>query len=112
MQIKRPFTHGYRLLPNTTPRNPYAIFSLFFTESILERLIQHTNEYAFLYLGPITPHSRAWIPTTISEFRAFLGVSIWIGLYIESSIKDFWNTDPLNRPIYHQVLNYMSLVRW
>lgn len=76
MQITKPFTHGHGLLSDTTPHDPYAIFSLLFTESILERLVQHTNEYAFLFPGPMTPHSRAWIPTTISEFRAFLGVSI------------------------------------
>ena len=39
IQIKRPFTYGYGLLPDTTPRDPYAIFSLFFTELILERLV-------------------------------------------------------------------------
>ena len=76
IQIKKPFTHGHALLPDTTSNNPYAIFSLFFTESILERLVQHTNEYAFLFPRPKIPHSRAWIPTTISEFRAFIGVSI------------------------------------
>ena len=112
IQIKKLFTHGYGLLPNTTPNDPYTIFSLFFTESILETLIRYTNEYAFLYSGPKIPHSRTWAPITISEFRAFLGVSIWMGLHIQSSIKDFWNTDPLNGPIHYQVLNHMSLKRW
>ena len=70
MQIKKLFTHGHSLLPNTTSNNPYTIFSLFFTKAILERLVQHTNEYAFLFPGPKTPHSRAWIPTTISEMIA------------------------------------------
>ena len=113
MQIKKPFTHGYGLLPDTTPDDPYTIFSLFFTESILETLVRYTNEYAFLYYsGPKTPYSRTWYPTTISEFRAFLGVSIQMGLHLESGITDFWNTDPLNGPIYYQVMNYISLVRW
>ena len=112
IQIKKPFTHGHGLLPDTVPNDPYTIFSLFFTESILATLVQHTNEYAFLYSGSKTPHSRAWIPTTVSEFRAFLGVSIWMGLHLESSIKDFWNTNPLNGPIHYPVLNCMSLVRW
>ena len=76
LQITKPFTYGYRLLPDTTPNDPYTIFSLFFTESILETLVRHTNEYAFLYSGPKKPYSRAWIPTTVREFRAFLGVSI------------------------------------
>ena len=35
IQITKPFTNGHRLLPNTTPNNPYTIFSLFFTEATL-----------------------------------------------------------------------------
>ena len=31
---------------------------------------------------------------------------------MESGIKDFWNTNPLNGPIYNQVLKYISLRRW
>ena len=101
LQITKLFTYGYGLLPNTTPNDPYTIFSLFFTESILEILVRHINKYTFLYSGPKKPYSRTQIPTTVSEFRAFLGVFIWMGLYIESGIKDFWNTDLLNRPIYY-----------
>ena len=108
IQIKKPFTRGHGLLPDTTPNDPYAIFSLFLTESILETLVQHTNKYAFLFPGPKNSHSRPWIPTTISELRAFLGVSIWMGLHLESGIKDFWNTNALNGPIHHPVLNHMS----
>ncbi len=53
IQIKKPFTHSHGSLPRTTPYNDfYAIFSLFFTKAILELLVQHTNEYAFLYSGP------------------------------------------------------------
>ena len=35
-----------------------------------------------------------------------------MGLHLESGITDFWNTDPLNGPIHHQVINHMSLIRW
>ena len=90
IQITRPFTHSHRLLPDTIPyNNPYAIFSLFFTEATLELLVQHINEYAFLYPRPKSIGARAWYPTTVNEFRAFLGVSIWMGLHIESRIEDF-----------------------
>ena len=58
LQIKRPFTHGHGLLPDTIPSNPYTIFSLFFTEPTLESLIQYTNEYAFLYPGPKSGSAR------------------------------------------------------
>ena len=35
-----------------------------------------------------------------------------MGLYIESGIKDFWNTDPEKGYIYYQILKYISLKRW
>ena len=58
IQIKKPFTHGHRLLPDTIPNNPYTIFSLFLTKSILATLIQYINKYAFLYSRLKTPYSR------------------------------------------------------
>ena len=75
-------------------------------------ILQASDEYAFLYHRPKSGSARPWYPTTVNEFRAFLGVSIWMGLHIESRIEDFWNTDPLRGPIHHQVLKYISLRRW
>ena len=63
------------------------IFSLFFTEATLQTLVQYINKYAFLYPRP--KKGRTWYSTTVKEFRAFLGVSIWIGLYVEANIKEF-----------------------
>ena len=35
-----------------------------------------------------------------------------MGLHIESSISEFWNTDPLKGPIHEQVLKHISVKRW
>ena len=94
------------------PNDPYAIFSLFFNEEALQVLVQYTNEYAFLNPGPKGPKARVWFPTTVKEFKAYLGVSIWMRLHIESSIPEFWNSDPLKGPIHDQVLKHISLKRW
>ncbi len=56
-------------------------FSLFFDKDTLKTLVYHTNEYAFWYPGPETPDFRTWFPTTVKEFRAYLEVSIWMGLH-------------------------------
>ena len=74
--------------------------------------MRYTNEYAFLNPGPKSSETRTWFPTTVNEFRAYLGVTIWMGLHAESSILEFWNIDPLKGPIYRQVLDYISLKRW
>ena len=35
-----------------------------------------------------------------------------MGLHTESSIPEFWNTDPLKGPIHEQVLKHISVKRW
>ena len=113
VKIKKPFTDGEDQLSSTVASNdPYAIFNLFFNEETLKVLVQHTNEYAFLYPGPEKPDARTWFPTTVKEFRAYLGVSIWMGLHVESSISDFWNTNPLKGAVHEQVFKHISLKRW
>ena len=62
---------------------------LFFNEETLKTLVQHMNEYAFLYPKLETPDTCTWISTTIDEFQAYFEVSIWIGLHVESSVPDF-----------------------
>ena len=112
LKIKKPYTNGQSQLPSTVASdNPYQIFDLFFDEATLKILVRHTNEYAFLYFGPEKPEARTWFPTTVKEFRAYLRMSIWMGLHSELSIPDFWNIDPLKGPIHEQILKHISLKR-
>ena len=112
-EINNALTHGQGYLPNNmNPDDPYTIFSLFFNEETLQVLVQHTNKYAFLHPGPSGPESRIWFPTTVKEFQAYLGVSIWMRLHLKSRITEFWNTNPLNGPIHEQVFKHISLKRW
>ena len=111
LKITNPRTHGQGHLPDTVaPDNPYAIFSLFFSNETIQVLVYHTNEYAFQHPG--SEKSRRWFPTTVQEFRAYLAVSIWMGLHIELSIPEFWNVDPLKGPLHKQIFKHISLVRW
>ena len=88
VKIRQPYTNDQGNLSTTiAPNNPYAIFSLFFNESTLKVLVQHTNEYAFLYPGP--ENARIWFPPTVKEFRAYLEMSIWMDLHSESDITEF-----------------------
>lgn len=113
LKIKKPWCDGQSQLPNhVASDDPYAIFCLFFDENTLKTLVRNTNEYAFRNPGPEKPETRTWFPTTVKEFRAYLGVSLWMGLHPESSIPEFWNTDPLKGPIHAQVLKHISLKRW
>ena len=103
VKIKQPWTNGECQLPGTIASDdPYAIFNLFFNNKAVETLVRHTNEYAFLNPGPRpeNPEARTWFSTTVKEFRAFLGASIWMDLHVQSSIPEFWNIDPLKGPIH------------
>ena len=85
LKITNTRTYGQGHLPNTiAPDDPYAIFDLFFNHETIQILVRHTNEYAFLYPG--SEKSRRWFPTTVLEFRAYLGVSIWMGLLVLVSV--------------------------
>ena len=113
VRITKLFGHGHGQLPNIIAFNdPYAIFILFFSYETLQTLVQHTNEYAFLFPGPETSYSRFWFPTTVKELRAYLGVLIWMGLHVELTVLEFWNQDPLKGAIYAQVFKHISLRRW
>ena len=84
MVITNPLTYGQSKLPDhIDPLNPYAIFNLFFNESILQTLANHTNEYANLYpgAGANKPFARPWHATTVKELRAYIGVYIWMGVH-------------------------------
>ena len=112
VKIREPWTNGESQLPSTiAPDDPYTIFQLFFNHDTLETLVRHTNEYAFLNPGPEN-ESRTWFPTTVKEFQAYLGANIWMGLHVESTIPEFWNTDPLKGPIHDQIIKHISLKRW
>ena len=102
-------THGYGSLPDDVSHDdPYAVFSLFFTEDILQTIADHTNEYAQLYPGPVTPYSRVWEPTTAAELKAFLGAYIWMGVHPEAAVKDFWNINPELGPIHEAVTKHIQ----
>ena len=112
VKIREPWTDDQSQLPSTiVPDDPYIIFQLFFNHDTLETFVRHTNEYVFLNSG-FGNEFRIWFLTTIKEFQVYLGVNIWMELHIESSIPEFWNTDPLKKPIHEQIIKYINLKRW
>ena len=83
------------LPPYVTSHQPYEIFSLFFSEEQLQKLTDHTNAHANRVIEEEKAEkveklwSRTWIPTTIKELRAYIGVYIYIGLNPKIHIKAF-----------------------
>ena len=85
---------------------------MFFTNKIIDKLIEWTNKYIELY--PVEKEAKftyRWKLTNRQELYAYFGVLIYIGITIESSIKDYWgNLEPAS--VGHVVKNYIGLVRF
>ena len=87
------------------------MFKLFFTNKIIDKLAEWTNKYTELY--PIEEAKFAYKqkPTNRQELYAYFGVLIYIGITIESSIKDYQGDLELASAGY-VVKNYIGLVRF
>jgi hypothetical protein len=73
------------LPPYIDPYDAFAIFKLFFTDKILDKLIEWTNKYAELYLL-----RRILLPICKEESYTCFRVLIHMGITIESAIEDCW----------------------
>ena len=105
--------HGSPNLPSDVDQHdPYELFSLFFTEDIINKLVEWTNKHAELYPShEETEHARPWQPTCKEELYAYFGVLIHMGITIESCIEDYWK-DLDTHGTEHIVKKYISIVRF
>jgi len=105
--------HGTpNLPPDVDLHDPLAIFKLFFTDEIMDKLADWTNKYAELYPAEEeAKFARKWKPTDRQELYAYFGVLIHMGITIESSIEDYWG-DLESAGAGHIVKNYIGLVRF
>ena len=78
LKIKNDLQHGLDKLPQCVRRTPYDIFSLFFTEDMLQKLVNYTNEYGAGHIidKNIKPYARIWFPITVKELRAYIATFI------------------------------------
>jgi hypothetical protein len=87
--------HGKpNLPPNVEQSDPFAIFSQFFTNEVMEQLVDWTNKYAGQQREREEQSRRArpWQPTCKNELYGYLGILIHMGLTHESTIEDYWGS--------------------
>ena len=71
--------------------NPYKLFSLFFIEDIINKLVEWTNKHIELYLlYKETEHVCPWQLIYKEELYAYFSVLIYMSITIESCIEDYW----------------------
>ena len=97
IKIKNGLQYGLGKLPSNISCRSYNIFSLFFTVDILQKLADYTNSYAAEWYSthPKRAHDRKWIPTIVNELRAYIATYIYMGVHVESRMKDYWNTNDI-----------------
>ncbi|KAF7217546.1 uncharacterized protein [Nothobranchius furzeri] len=77
---------GTKLLP-TTNYTPIQIFQLFFTNTIIQKIIQNTNEFGATHRPKsMTP----WTDVSLKEMFSFMALVIYMGLVKCCSITDYW----------------------
>jgi hypothetical protein len=103
--------------------SPEDLFSLFFTDLVLDRIVQCTNLNAErVRIDPVAARAKnirfhdslnqlPWKPVTSSEILAYLGILIYMGIHVEPYINDYWNTSE-DRPVHQAVRMTMSMHRW
>jgi len=86
--------HSEPILPlNTNISDPIVLFNLFYTDKIIDKLIEWTNAYAdeqqSLEDEDELQTRCGWLPTSRKELYAYFGVLIHIGITIKLAIKDY-----------------------
>ena len=73
LKIKNGRQYGLGKLPINVSCNPYSLFTLFFTDEVMTKLMNHMNEFAAEHgVKNEAPHARPWFSTTVKELRAFM----------------------------------------
>jgi Transposase IS4 len=105
--------HGSPNLPsNVKTHDPFELFSLFFTDEIMDKLVEWINKHAELYLlDEDAEQARAWQPTCKQELYAYFAVQIYMGITIESCIEDYWKNLNIHST-EHIVKKYIGVVRF
>jgi len=109
-QHSRPM-HGFILNAPTRNENflssPYSIFSMFFSYEQINTIVQNTNKYACLKGAG---EGRKWVELIVGEFKIWLAILIYAGIFKFPSIRDYWVTN--NKFPEHKITNFMTILRF
>jgi hypothetical protein len=83
-----------------------TIFNLFFTPTILNRMVTSTNSYT------ARNHNKPWSPLCLVELYVFIGCLIYIGIYQLPDTRDYWHSQPDYREGIHAISNIMRCTRF
>ena len=91
--------------------DPYAVFSLFWPESLWSVISTNTNMYAVHQrLSNQDTSTRPWWGTSPAEIKVFVGALIYMGVNPIAATEKYWRIQK-DRPI-HRIADHISLTRF
>ncbi|XP_028044838.1 piggyBac transposable element-derived protein 4-like [Monomorium pharaonis] len=111
------FEGSCEINPNTfiSGNRPIDFFNYFCDSSLVQRIVEETNNYHTQNPEIPSSHMKDWYPFTKDEFEKFLGLSILMGHVRKGDLKDYWSTDSLlYTPIFRQIMSrdrYLKILR-
>ena len=69
-------------------------FKKFMPTSLIKLAVEETNKYAEFHQRHIAKKTNVhWLPTTLTELRAYFGLLIMMGVDRKTSVTDYWSSD-------------------
>ena len=75
------------------PSSAIGMFFLFFTSSLMDYIVNQTNQFALECMGG--EKFSKWTQVTVEELQAYMGFMILMGLVKLPSIYDYWQRDEI-----------------
>ena len=84
-------------------------FSFFFSNSLVNLMVEQTNLYAQQFVaqnpGSVLARPGGWTPVSAAEMRTFWGLVLHMGLVQKPSVRQYWSGDVLYQtPLYSMVM--------
>ena len=106
------FDWEIHLPENVSPDDPITLFTMYYTPKIMDMIIENTNNYARKSRNELAPRARVkeWYPTCCEELYLYFAIRIYITLYVQNEISDYWIKG--NFTPYHDVIQKMPRNRF
>jgi hypothetical protein len=88
-----PFGWEITLPEDVSPDDPITLFTIYYTPEIINLIVEKTNTYLRKPQDDSTPciRANAWFPICYREIYIYLAIRIYMSLYMENEIADYWN---------------------
>jgi nitric oxide reductase large subunit len=106
------FDFEITLPDNVSPDDPITLFTMYYTPEIIDTIVQYTNQYQREPRDFSRPDARAlqWYPTCPGEIYIYLAIRIYMTLYVQNEISDYWDSRTITPS--HPITKYMARNRF